>query len=144
MIRYNRSSGFSLIEMLVAMVILALTLGVLYQASAGAARNVRLDERYTYAVQIAQSLLADHARLPPGGLQLSGTTGDDYRWELTGIPLDVDPALPEATLYRLDVVVRWEGDGDREVALTTVVPELVDIQQMSQPQPQSPGEALND
>ena len=136
---YSRSSGFSLIEMLVAMVILGLTLGVLYQASAGAARNVRLDERYTYAVQIAQSLLADHARLPPGGLQLSGTAGDDYRWELIGSPLDVDPSLPDATLYQLDVVVRWEGDGSREVALTTVVPE-----QSQNPGPlQPPVEAPN-
>jgi len=137
MIRYSRSSGFSLIEMLVAMVILGLTLGVLYQASAGAARNVRLDERYTYAVQIAQSLLADHARLPPGGLQLSGRVGDDYHWEITGSPLDVDQALPQATLYQLDVMVRWEGDGSREVALTTVVPELTETLEM-------PVEAPND
>src|SRR5690606_40398158 len=55
-----RAAGFSLIEALVAMVILALSLGALYQAAAGATRNVRVDERYTYAVQIAQSLLAEH------------------------------------------------------------------------------------
>src|SRR5690606_16032472 len=71
----RQSRGFSLIEMLVAMVILGLTLGVLYQASAGATRNVRLDVRYTYAVQIAQSLLADYPRMPPGGVNRSGTSG---------------------------------------------------------------------
>jgi len=120
----RQSRGFSLIEMLVAMVILGLTLGVLYQASAGATRNVRLDERYTYAVQIAQSLLADYPRMPPGGVNRSGTSGDDYHWELSSSALEQNEALPGLQLYRLDVTVRWEGDDSREVALTTVVPEM--------------------
>lgn len=122
-----KSKGFSLIEMLVAMVILGLSLGILYQASAGATRNVRLDERYTYAVQIAQSLLADYPQMPPGGINSSGVAGDDYHWELNSTALAVDEALPQSLmLYRVDVVVTWEGDNAREVALTTVVPEMTE------------------
>ncbi|HAN69406.1 MAG TPA: general secretion pathway protein GspI, partial [Halieaceae bacterium] len=45
----RKEGGFSLIEMIVAIVILALSLGMLYQAAAGATRNVRIDERYSYA-----------------------------------------------------------------------------------------------
>lgn len=125
-------AGFSLIEMLVAMVILALSLGVLYQAAAGATRNVRLDERYTYAVQIAQSLLAEHPYVAPEGLSVSGVMGD-FQWRLDSSPYSAD--LPEAAqdldastlpaLQQLVAVVRWEGTDARELRLTTLVPEFV-------------------
>ena len=40
------SAGFSLLEMVVAVAILALALGTLYQAASAATRNVRSDETY--------------------------------------------------------------------------------------------------
>lgn len=124
-------AGFSLIEMLVAMVILAMSLGVLYQATAGATRNVRLDERYTYAVQIAQSLLAEHPHVPPEGIAQRGVMGD-LQWELFSSPHTSDmPALaaevdPEAIprLQQVVAAVRWEGSDAREFRLTTLVPEF--------------------
>jgi prepilin-type N-terminal cleavage/methylation domain-containing protein len=42
----SRHNGFSLLEMVVAISILALSLAALYQAVSGATRNVRTDERY--------------------------------------------------------------------------------------------------
>ena len=60
--RAERSRGFSLLEMLVAMSILAMSLGALYQAVSGATRNVRSDERYAYAIELARSLIAVNAR----------------------------------------------------------------------------------
>ena len=65
--RVTRAGGFSLLEMLVAISILALALGALYQAAAGATRNVRIDEKYAYSVELARSLLAEHARVPAAG-----------------------------------------------------------------------------
>ncbi|HHX81601.1 MAG TPA: type II secretion system protein [Pseudomonadaceae bacterium] len=121
--------GFSLVEMLVAMAILALSLGVLYQAAAGATRNVRIDERYTYAVQIAQSLLAEYPALPPEGVSSAGVMGD-FSWQLDSSPWDAADsvgsqarAVAPVELLQLVALVRWEGSGTREVRLTTVVPE---------------------
>lgn len=134
----SRSHGFSLVEMLVAMAILALSLGVLYQAAAGSTRNVRIDERYTYAVQIAQSLLAEHPSLAPEGIDVSGVAGD-FEWRLRSSPYQSLSQLPaqdvESTstiieLLQLDAVVRWEGTDGREVKLVTVVP-------MHTPQPEA-------
>lgn len=121
----NKATGFTLIEMLVAMVILSLSLGVLYQAAAGATRNVRVDEQYSYAIQIAQSLLAEYPLLPPGGITRSGVNGDfDWRLHSENISSgsrssDLDAA--EIRLHQLDVVVSWEP-GSRQVKLSTVVP----------------------
>lgn len=128
--RRGPMQGFSLVEMLVAMAILALSLGVLYQAAAGATRNVRIDERYTYALQIAQSLLAEYPALPPEGISSSGVMGD-FSWQLDSSPWEavdsvVDSqarAVAPVELLQLVALVRWEGSGTREVRLTTVVPE---------------------
>lgn len=126
-----RAAGFSLIEALVAMVILALSLGALYQAAAGATRNVRVDERYTYAVQIAQSLLAEYPVVQPGGVSASGVMGD-LQWRVRSEPYVGEP-LPGASLtdpaavvalQQLEAVVRWEGSDAREVRLVTLVPEI--------------------
>lgn len=130
-IPFRRAAGFSLIEMLVAMVILALSLGVLYQAAAGATRNVRMDERYTYAVQIAQSLLAEYPFVKREGVSASGVMGD-LRWQLRsepyteGLPALAADSDPEAvpTLHQLEAVVRWEGSEARELRLVTLVPEF--------------------
>ena len=57
--------GFSLVEMLVAMVILSLSLGVLYQAAAGAIRNARVSGEYTEAVILADIAREKSAGSPP-------------------------------------------------------------------------------
>lgn len=119
-------AGFSLIEMLVAMVIMALSLGVLYQAAAGATRNVRVDERYTYAIQLAESLLADHSQLPPGGVDARGEASD-FQWRVYSEPLINDQELA-IELQRLDAVVSWGEPDEREVRLTTVAPVVPEQQ----------------
>ena len=55
-LRARRCGGFSLLEMVVAIAILALALAALYQAAGGATRNVRSDEKYAYGVELARSL----------------------------------------------------------------------------------------
>ncbi|WP_370695027.1 PulJ/GspJ family protein, partial [Klebsiella pneumoniae] len=49
--RKTLQSGFTLMEMLVAIMILAMSLGALYQAVGGAMRAVGTDEKYVYAVE---------------------------------------------------------------------------------------------
>ena len=67
-----QASGFSLIEMLVALVVLSLSLGVLYQAATGATRNVRVAAEYTDAVMLAESMLAEHSHVTEENLSAAG------------------------------------------------------------------------
>ncbi|KGE04744.1 type IV pilus modification PilV family protein [Pseudohaliea rubra] len=116
--------GFSLLEMVVAMAILGLALGALYQASSAATRNVRTDERYAYAVELARSLVADSAIVPAEGLRSQGETDGGFRWELRAEPLSRprDSRLTPGMLQELAVEVSWvDGDKRRRVRLHSVV-----------------------
>lgn len=117
-------TGFSLLEMIVALVILSFSLIVLYQATSNATRNVRLDERFVYATLIAESLLAEHPAVTEGGMDRGGEV-DDFRWQLTARPFQAARrgAIP---LYTLQAEVSWVEAGypkDRQVRLVTVVPQ---------------------
>lgn len=118
-----RAAGFSLLEMLVAISILALALVTLYQAASGATRNVRTDERYAYAVELARSLLADNAMVPAAGASGRGETAAGFVWRFASRPLDLQRSpLPPGSLHRIEVGVSWtDGRKQREVVLHSVV-----------------------
>ena len=59
-------------EMVVAVAILGMTLGALYQATSGATRSVALDEKMAYAVELARSLRDAHAVVPYAGTKPTG------------------------------------------------------------------------
>ena len=68
----TRIGGFSLIEMLVALVVLSLSLGALYQAAAGATRNVRVGAEYTQAVMVAESVLSEYSYVSEENFSAAG------------------------------------------------------------------------
>jgi general secretion pathway protein I len=126
--RPGGAGGFSLLEMVVAIAILALTLGALYQAVGGATRNVRTDERYAYAVELARSLLADNARVPRAGLRRRGQTAGGFNWSVRATPLDLASGrakrgeLEAGALQAIEVSVAWQdGRKRRDVVLHSVV-----------------------
>lgn len=128
--RPTRAPGFSLIEMLVALVILSISLGVLYQAATGATRNVRVAAEYTDAVILAESMLADQSYVTQENYSASGQF-QAFQWSLSSWPVPYDDGLdPEERgitadpLQFLQVVVSWPGRAGtfREVDLLTVVP----------------------
>jgi general secretion pathway protein I len=109
--------------MLVAMAILALALGALYQAATGATRNVRTAERYAYGVELARSLVASHGMVPAEGVRQAGETAGGYEWQVNStaraLPRGVDNRVQ---LHDLVVVVSWfDGSKRRRIQLDTVV-----------------------
>jgi general secretion pathway protein I len=119
---HRPSAGFSLLEMVVAMMILALALGALYQGASGATRNVRNDEKYAYGVELARSLLSDNAMVPVTGVNSAGETSSGFRWAVNTRPLDIGrDAATRNLLHEIEVRVNWvDSQRQREVVLNSV------------------------
>jgi general secretion pathway protein I len=124
--------GFSLLEVLVAFVVLALVAGALFQLFGGALRNAGAAGDWSRALLVAQSRLAEAANAQP--LQpatAAGTEdGGQIAWRTAVepyVPADVDPQLEQASstmptqLYRVSVEVTFPGNGrSRSVSMATV------------------------
>lgn len=121
--RRPAARGFSLLEMVVAMAVLSLCLSVLYQATSGATRNVRTDERYAYAVELARSLLATHDSVPATGVSARGETPGGFTWQASTSPVALaGDTLPPGSLHNIEVAVNWrDGSRSRSVVLHSVV-----------------------
>ena len=117
----RRARGYTLIEVLVAFVILALALTLLLGTLSGAARQVRWSDRAGRAALHAQSLLDQVGvaeTLRPG--TKSGEFEDGrYHWSLQVTPYEdpllpppdrVDPAAPR--LLQLSLRVQWGEAAD--------------------------------
>ncbi|MDG2047002.1 MAG: type II secretion system protein [Halioglobus sp.] len=116
--------GFSLLEMVVAVAILGFSLGALYHAAGGATRIVQIDEQRSYAVELARSLIAVYAVVPPTGVNETGKTEGGFSWSVVAEPvvLPEDMSLMAGALQRVRAVVSWDdGVKTREVFLDSVV-----------------------
>ena len=124
----NKQQGFSLLEILIAFSILALSLGILLKIFSAGVNTALVAEDYTAAVQIAESLMAKtgvETPLQPG--QSSGLENEKYHWLVEVIPFEfnpenVDPTATTAVVFKVKVVVNWGDDNanDRQVELTTL------------------------
>lgn len=111
--------GFSLLEVLVAFVILALALGVLMRVFSGAINNTAQAKRYAQATMIAQTKLAEAAAESP---LLEGETSGDhdngFHWRTRTSRLDMaeenTELVEKLTLYRIDVEVNWPRGAQSE------------------------------
>ncbi|NND67602.1 MAG: type II secretion system protein [Halioglobus sp.] len=115
--------GFSLLEMVVAVAILGMTLGALYQATTGATRSVAVDEKMAYAVELARSLRDAHAVVPAQGATAAGETEGGFAWQVVANPHEFEDsgALSEGALQNLRVVVSWtDGVRTREYSLSSI------------------------
>jgi len=122
------SRGFSLLEVLVAFVILSLVLGVLMRIFSGALGNIGAAEQYSRAVAIAESKLAAvGVEAPVEEVESAGDAGGGYAWQATVQRFDagispVDNTVQGVGLYRVEVVVNWGDDATtpRRLRLVTL------------------------
>jgi general secretion pathway protein I len=120
------SAGFSLLELLVALAIMSMALGLLYQASTGALRGVGDLQTQQRANLLAQSILDARDAVPVAGWNESGRAAN-MTWQVTSAPYPTaiarqSPAVPP--LHEVRVLVKWEGRrGARQLELHTLLPQ---------------------
>lgn len=121
----KRLRGFTLLEVLVALTILSISLGVLMQVFGGGLRSAVLAEEYSQAALHAESLLtALGVENPLTAGSDGGRIDDRYSWRSTVEPFvleDVEINEAEAQAYRVVLEVSWdEGERTRSVVLETL------------------------
>jgi general secretion pathway protein I len=131
----DRTAGFTLLEVVVALAIAGLSLVLLFRAGADGVVAVDTATRAEEAVERAQSHLAavgNDVPLRPG--ETEGDDGGGYRWRVRVDPVAAWPIAPigsgrirggaaspySRTLYDVEVAISWRGrHHDRSVVLKT-------------------------
>lgn len=129
----NNTRGFTLIEVLVAFAILALTLAALMQVFAAGLRSSDAVDRHLMATMLARSVLDDlGAEIPIVAGERSGEIGQGYRWIVRIQPAATIPAIAIAdwvqTPYEVQVEVTWN---DRPITRLTTLRVVADPTSLS-------------
>ena len=118
--------GLSLLELLVAVSIMALAVGVLYRVLGSSVRTAGLLEQQQRATLIVQSLLAAKDAVAEEGWNETGESAG-YNWQVRSRPYDtsVSREFPGAArLHAIEIEVSW-GDGGqtRQVQVQALRPQ---------------------
>lgn len=116
--------GFTLLELLVALAIMAMSLAMLYRASGTSARNVGDMERFQRAVVLAESLRDLRDSVPAEGWNQAGNSaGYSWRVSSTLYPSPVEN-LNVPLLHEINITVAWrDADRARQMELHTLLPQ---------------------
>lgn len=122
-------NGFTLIEVLVAMVVLGTTLGLIIALFAGGLRSARLTEGYSQALLLAREKM-DNVLIWKGSdseevdEEESGTV-QDFSWEKIVSPFVLNEEADDETstnFNKVEIIVRWkEGIRSKSLSLQGVV-----------------------
>jgi general secretion pathway protein I len=116
--------GLSLLEVLVALAIMAISLTVLYRVTGGSLKAVLGADLRTRAILQAESVLAQKSVVPPDGWQETGER-DGMRWSVQSsvmLPGSASGQFP--AMHRVAVDVSWPGVlHEQHFQLVSVLPE---------------------
>ncbi len=119
-------AGFSLLEVLVAFAILAITLGVLMQIFSRALSTTAVSGSYARAAELAEATLAEAgAAVPLEEGDYSGEAEGGMTWALRITQIDVADLFPDqappVTPYRVTATAYWgERGAERQFSLATL------------------------
>lgn len=117
------AQGMTLLELLVALAIMAISLGMIYRATGSSARSVGDMANYQYAVQLAESLMSMRDSVYESGWS-DGGDSNGYRWQIQSAPYQTEiqgPNIP--MLFQVHISVAWnEGSKQRSIELDTLRP----------------------
>jgi len=124
--KHNNINGFTLIETMTAMVILAVSLATILQLFSGGLKSARLSDEYTRAVfhakeKMEEILLAN--QLMEG--EVEGNFEDGFKWIIKISSLyneeDIEKPEPLVNLFNISVAVGWDTETDgREFEISTI------------------------
>ena len=129
---HKRAQGFTLMEILVAFVVLATAVSVLYQTFSIGIRNVDAISGYSEAIAVAEAkLMAQGLEQAMAEGEESGTTDDKrFKWMVAVKPYTAPDSTGDAPntffnanqLFRATVTVSWDETRDkkRSIELSTV------------------------
>ena len=114
----NNQRGFSLLEILIAFSILAVSLGILLKIFSTGITTAQVADNYTMAAQIANNLMAKTGVETP--LKISeelGVENNFYHWRVrvnsqTFVSPELDLRALPVELFNINVLVWW-GDDDK-------------------------------
>ncbi|MFI0397787.1 MAG: prepilin-type N-terminal cleavage/methylation domain-containing protein [Thiolinea sp.] len=122
-----KQQGFTLLEIMVAFVIMGLVVGTLLQLFGSAMRSVALADEYSFAVQVAESRMeAVGSEIKVEKNTVSGQEeGTAYQWAVTMQPIELNEKQEEFSLsiepYQVTVIVSWNSEGkQRQFTLTSL------------------------
>lgn len=123
----RKNGGFTLVETLTAMMILAISLTAILQIFSGGLRASRVSDEYTRAVfhareKMDELLLLDRLR----NEDLRGSFSDGYEWTARIVHMEADENSDEAAdlpvdLFGIVVTVFWNiGDQTKQFEISTL------------------------
>jgi len=120
----GRSAGFSLLEVVVALAIMSIALGVLYRAVGGGVRTVGDLSAHSRAVAIGESVLQMRDTVPAEGWNEAGEWAG-FRWSVASAPYEGASGSMVA-VHRVQVDVAWfDGLRENRYSLVSLRPQQV-------------------
>lgn len=117
----RRPEGFSLLEVLMAFAIMAVSITIMLRIFGSGVSNAALAEDYSIGVQMAESLMARtgvETVLQTG--ELEGREGGRYVWRVVVVelpkPQTSENSQPPPSLFLVKVVVAWNDGGHIELS----------------------------
>ena len=116
--------GFSLLELLVAFSIMALSLGLLYKVAGGSARNVSDIVQSQQAGWLAESILASRSSVLENGWNEDGESAG-FTWQVRSVPFNSGVNILQAIpLHSVRIAVSWTaGSRPGQLELVTLLPQ---------------------
>jgi Tfp pilus assembly protein PilV len=123
--RACRAAGFTLTEVLAALLFMAIVIPVALEGMHVASRAGSFAVRRTAAARVAERILNENIATTNwiGGSSQSGTVTEgaqQFRWTMLNQPWNVDPNLPNLCLLSVDVTYSAQGQ-ESSVKVSTLV-----------------------